>query len=594
VEIAAPATTAVHAGLISSENSADRTAHRPHPMVASDRRSARRRLPPALPFPILPGMSAHPLGSDTIAAIATPPGRGAVALLRVSGPGALAVLRRLAPSLAEASAPRRQRLLALRHPETGELLDRALATWFPAPGSYTGEDTVEITTHGGVLTPQLVLDALLAAGARAAEPGEFTRRAYLNGKLDLLQAEAVLDLIDGRSRALHRAAVHQMERGLSRRVAELRDAVIGTEALIAYSIDFPEEDEPPVPPERVRASAGDVLGRLDALLATAPEGELLRDGALTVLAGRPNSGKSSLFNALLGVERAIVTDVPGTTRDALEASVTLDGYPFRLVDTAGLRETADRVEEIGIEVARRYLAAADIVLFCVEAGREMDDDERKFIGEIDRARVIVVRTKADLHRAAPDADPVDGVRSILGSSSDADPVDGARSVVVASPDADPVDDVRSILGSSPDADPVGGAQSVRVTSSDADAVDDVRSVLGSSPDADPVDDVRSVRVAAAEGAGLTELRDALLAMAFGGILGEPGEAPLVTRARHARALRAARDEIAGFLEAMELSIPMELAATHLRAAAGSLEDLIGAVSIEDVLDRVFGQFCVGK
>jgi len=469
-------------------------------------------------------MTANPLGTDTIAAIATPPGRGAVALLRVSGAGALSILRRLASALGDAPEPRRQRLLALRHPETGELLDRALVTWFPAPGSYTGEETIEITTHGGVLTPQLVLDALLAAGARAAEPGEFTRRAYLNGKLDLLQAEAVLDLIDGRSRALHRAAVHQMERGLSRRVAELRDAVIGTEALIAYSIDFPEEDEPPVPPERVRASASDVLRRLDALLATAPEGELLRDGALTVLAGRPNSGKSSLFNALLGVERAIVTDVPGTTRDALEVSVTLDGYPFRLVDTAGLRETADRVEEIGIEVARRYLAAADIVLFCVEAGREMENDERQFIGEIDRARVVVVRTKADL---AGERDQGTGDSGKVDQDGDGDRM-------------------------------------------------------------------RSVRVAAAEGRGLTELRDALLAMAFGGILGEPGEAPLVTRARHARALRAARDEVAGFLEAMELAIPMELAATHLRAAAGALEDLIGAVSIEDVLDRVFGQFCVGK
>ncbi|HYJ79695.1 MAG TPA: GTPase, partial [Longimicrobiaceae bacterium] len=302
-------------------------------------------------------MPVNPLGTDTIAAIATPPGRSAVALLRVAGPGALDALRRVAPALEGAPEPRRPRLLALVHPETGELLDRGLATWFPAPGSYTGDDSVEITTHGGVLTPQLVLDALLAAGARRAEPGEFTRRAYLNGRLDLLQAEAVLDLIDGRSRALHRAAVHQLERGLSRRLAELRDALVGTEALIAYTIDFPDEDEPPVPPERVRAAAHAVLGRLDALLATAPEGELLREGALTVLAGRPNSGKSSLFNAMLGAERAIVTEIPGTTRDALEATVTLDGYPFRLVDTAGLRATADRVEGMGIDVARRYLAA---------------------------------------------------------------------------------------------------------------------------------------------------------------------------------------------------------------------------------------------
>ncbi|HEX8695636.1 MAG TPA: tRNA uridine-5-carboxymethylaminomethyl(34) synthesis GTPase MnmE [Longimicrobium sp.] len=465
-------------------------------------------------------MPAPPLTADTIAAIATPPGRGAVALLRVSGPGALGVLRGVAPSLDGAPAPRRQRLLALRHPETGERLDRGLVAFFPAPASYTGEDTVEITTHGGVLTPQLVLDALLAAGARAAEPGEFTRRAYLNGKLDLLQAEAVLDLIDGRSRALHRAAVHQMERGLSRRVEELRAAIVGTEALVAYSIDFPEEDEPPVPPARARASAADVLGRLDALLATAPEGELLREGALTVLAGRPNSGKSSLFNALLGVERAIVTDVPGTTRDALEASVTLDGYPFRLVDTAGLRETADRVETIGIEVARRYLAAADIVLFCVEAGRSVESDEREFLVGLDPARAVVVRTKSDLM-----GDRGQGT----GDSGN---------------------------------DLPGG--------------------------------VREVSVAATEGRGIPELRDALLGIAFGGILGEPGEAPLVTRGRHARALRSARGEVAAFLEAMDDAVPMELAATHLRAAAGALEDLIGAVTVDDVLDRVFGDFCVGK
>jgi tRNA modification GTPase len=456
-------------------------------------------------------MPISPLAADTIAAIATPQGRGAVALLRVSGPRAVDVLRRVAPAAADL-APRTQRLVALRHPETGELLDRALVTVFPAPASYTGEDTVEISTHGGVLTPQLVLDALLAAGARPAEPGEFTRRAYLNGKLDLLQAEAVGDLIEGRSRALHRAAVHQMERGLSRRIEELRSAVIGAESLIAYSIDFPEEDEPPVPPERVRSAVADVLARIDALLATAPEGELLREGALTVLAGRPNSGKSSLFNALLGTERAIVTEIPGTTRDALEASVTLDGYPFRLVDTAGLRETEDRVEGIGIEVARRYLAAADLVLFCIEAGRPLEPDERAFLSERDPARTVVVRTKADLHPS---------------SSTDDDAADAAH-------------------------------------------------------------------VAATEGTGMPALRDRLLALAFGHILGDPGEAPLVTRERHARALRAAREELVSFTLAMDEHVPMELAATHLRAAAGALEDLIGVVSVEDVLDRLFGDFCVGK
>ena len=459
-------------------------------------------------------MTISPLPNDTIAAIATAPGRGAVAMLRVSGPGARQVLARVAPSVDP--QPRVQKLVAIRHPETGELLDRALVTLFPAPGSYTGEDTVEISTHGGALTPQLVLGALLAAGARAALPGEFTRRAYLNGKLDLLQAEAVADLIDGRSPALHRAAVHQMERGLSRRIDELRGAILQAESLIAYSIDFPEEDEPPVPPARIRAAAGEVIRRMDALLATAPEGELLREGALTVLAGRPNSGKSSLFNALLGTERAIVTEIPGTTRDALEASVTVEGYPFRLVDTAGLRETADRVEGIGIEVARRYLSAADLVLFCAEAGRELGEDERAFLAGRDPDRTLLVRTKSDLTGTA-------------GSADDGEP-----------------------------------------------------------------DGMRAVSVAAVEGSGMPELRQALLRMAFGHILGEPGEAPLVTRERHARALHHARAEVAAFVDALDTAVPMELAATHLRAAAGELEDLIGAVTVDDVLDRVFGDFCVGK
>ncbi|MBB4636736.1 tRNA uridine-5-carboxymethylaminomethyl(34) synthesis GTPase MnmE [Longimicrobium terrae] len=454
-------------------------------------------------------MNSSLLSADTVAAIATAQGRGAVAMLRVSGPGASDVLRRVAPALGDPQ-PRVQRLAAIRHPESGELLDRGLVTWFPAPQSYTGQDTVEIATHGGVLTPQLVLDALFAAGARPAQPGEFTRRAYLNGRLDLLQAEAVADLIDGRSPALHRAAVNQMERGLSRRISDLRDAVIGTEALIAYSIDFPEEDEPPIPPARIRASALDVSAQLDALLRTAPEGELLREGALTVLAGRPNAGKSSLFNALLGMERAIVTDIPGTTRDALESALSIRGYPFRLVDTAGLRETVDVVEGMGIEVARRYLSAADIVLVLAEVGRELDDDERAFLASLPADRTLLVRTKAD---------QLNGVLD---------------------------------------------------------------------------DDGSAIHVSTATGAGLPELRGALLRTAFGAILGEPAEAPLVTRERHARALRTARDEIGGFVAALDDGVPMEFAATHLRAAAESLEDMVGAVSVDDVLDRVFGSFCVGK
>src|SRR2546421_4010774 len=271
-------------------------------------------------------------------------------------------------------------------------MDDALAACFPAPRSYTGEDLVELSTRGGLLVPAGALTALLAAGARPAAPGEFSRRAVLNGKLDLLQAEATADLIDSGSPALARRALRQLDRGLSQRLEQLRAELLELEAVIAYEIDFPEEDEGPVAPERVERAWRAVRERIAALLATAPEGERLREGALLVIAGRPNAGKSSLFNALLGRERAIVTEVPGTTRDAIEASAVIEGFPFRLVDTAGLRDSEERVERLGIEVSRKYLAAADLVLFC----EERDDPAREeFLAHV-QAPVVTVRTKVDV------------------------------------------------------------------------------------------------------------------------------------------------------------------------------------------------------
>jgi tRNA modification GTPase len=331
--------------------------------------------------------------THTIAAISTAPGRAAIAVVRASGPE---IRELIASVLGEGLPVRVPTLCWLRHPETGEPVDRVLATYFQAPASYTGEDMLELSCHGGPLAPQLVLEAVHAAGARPAEAGEFTRRAYVNGKLDLLQAEAILDLVDGRSKAQHRAAVLQLERGLSKRIEQLREAIVRCEALIVYEIDFPEEDEGPVPPQEIDGAARQVAERIDRLLETAAEGELIREGALTVIAGLPNAGKSSLFNALCGAERVIVTDEPGTTRDAVEAVVSLGGYPFRLVDTAGLREASGKVERIGIEVARRYLAGADVVLFCAEAGRSLAEEELGFLSELEANVVLVVRTKADL------------------------------------------------------------------------------------------------------------------------------------------------------------------------------------------------------
>ncbi len=386
----------------------------------------------------------------------------------------------------------------MAHPTTGEPVDEVLAACFPGPRSYSGEDLVEISTHGGLVVPAAAVAAFVAAGARLAEPGEFTRRAVLNGKMDLLQAEATADLIDAGSPAQRRRALHQLERGLSGRLAALRQEVLDLEGLIAYDIDFPEEDEGPVSEQRVRRAWSVVRGRVAELLRTAPEGERLREGALLVIAGRPNAGKSSLFNALLGAERAIVTEIPGTTRDAIEAHAVIEGFPFRLIDTAGLRESEERVERLGIEVSRKYLAAADLVLFC----EETDDPSRaEFLAQV-QAPVVVVRTKADLFGG-------DGVSVITG-------------------------------------------------------------------------------------AGLDTLRKRLAEVAFGQLLALGDVEPVVTRARHRTALERALAELDAFGAARAAGVDAAAAATHLRAAVTALDDLIGVVTADDVLDRVFATFCVGK
>ena len=401
------------------------------------------------------------------------------------------------------TSPRTVFRARLLHPESRELIDDCLAACFPGPHSYTGDDLVEISTHGGLVVPAAAVAALVAVGARPAEPGEFTRRAVLNGKMDLLQAEATADLIDAGSPAQRRRALQQLERGLSDRLAALRGEILELEALIAYDIDFPEEDEGPVSPERVRGAWSAVRERVAELLKTAPEGERLREGALLVIAGRPNAGKSALFNALLGTERAIVTEIPGTTRDAIEAHAVIEGFPFRLVDTAGLRESEERIERMGIEISKRYLEAADLILFC----RDRAEDELPDVGD---TPVVEVVTKSDLPNR-PSAHR-----------------------------------------------PIGPSVSV-VT-----------------------------------GAGLPELKRQLAQVAFGQLLALGDVEPVVTRARHRSALERARRELDEFWAARTSGVDAAAAATHLRAAVLALDDLIGAVTPEDVLDRVFAAFCVGK
>jgi tRNA modification GTPase len=329
--------------------------------------------------------------ADVIAALSTAPGRSAIAVIRLSGRGAIATAERVIPSL-ESFEPRRA-VLARAVGTDGSPIDQVIVTVYRGPQSYTGEDLVELASHGGLMVPAQILAALYAAGARPALPGEFTRRAVLNGKLDLLQAEAVGDLIDASAPAQARAALFQLDGGLSRRLQELREQLLDLLAVLSYDIDFPEEDDGPVPAERIGERLEGVIEAVGRLLATAPSGERLREGALVVLAGRPNAGKSSLFNALLGIERALVTEIPGTTRDAIEAHSEVHGWPVRLADTAGLRDADERLERMGIEVSRRYVHAADLLLLCVESGRPVSAEERQALADRDS---LLVRTKTDL------------------------------------------------------------------------------------------------------------------------------------------------------------------------------------------------------
>ena len=454
-------------------------------------------------FPRLQSRRQRPsLLADPIVALATPPGRGALALIRLSGAGSFAIAARCLEPFSP-TPPRTVFRARLLHPDSREPVDDCLAACFPAPHSYTGDDLVEISTHGGLVVPAAALAAFAAAGARPAEPGEFTRRAVLNGKMDLLQAEATADLIDAGSPVQRRRALHQLERGLSDRLTALRGEILELEALIAYDIDFPEEDEGPVSETTVRRAWCVVRDRVADLLKTAPEGERLREGALLVIAGRPNAGKSSLFNALLGTERAIVTEIPGTTRDAIEAHAVIEGFPFRLVDTAGLRESDERIEKLGIEVSRKYLAAADLVMYC----EEQDDPARATFLEQLKAPVVVVRTKSDRPSA----------HLPLGPS-----------------------------------------------------------------------------VSTVTGQGLPELRRRLAEVAFGKLLALGDVEPVVTRARHRAALERALAELDAFWAARAGGVDAAATATHLRAAVLALDELIGAVTPEDVLDRVFAAFCVGK
>lgn len=350
---------------------------------------------------------------ETIAAIATASGEAGIGIVRISGPLALAsaraLFRRRGAPLSSPPVSHHAYYGHVVRSGSEEPLDDCLFTYFRAPHSYTGEDVVELACHGSNLVLTLLLRALMEQGTRMAEPGEFTRRAFLNGRLDLAAAEAVIDVIRARTDASLRVATGQLSGRLSREIADYRLALITLLAEIEAAIDFPDDVEPPSDAD-LAARARAVRDRASNLLRTADAGRLYRQGAALVLAGRPNVGKSSLLNALLGEERAIVTEIPGTTRDVIEESLNLRGIPLRAIDTAGLRDTSDRVESLGVERTHAQIAAADLVLWLLDASEGLTDADRAIAGQLGVKSLVVVMNKMDRGASIGTAEVCDCLR----------------------------------------------------------------------------------------------------------------------------------------------------------------------------------------
>ena len=473
----------------------------------------------------------NPDPNDTIVAISTPPGRGGIGIVRLSGPDARAV-----------AAP----LLELRHPlaagqarfayivdTDNEVLDEAVVTFFAAPNSYTSEDIVEIAAHGSPVLLDYLLRASLRNGARLAEPGEFTQRAFLSGRLDLTQAEAVRDLIESTTLHQARLAAQQLGGALSRQIAPVKETLVHLIAALEAGIDFAEDDIDLLPASEIARQIEAIAAPLTALDSTFAYGRIVRDGFTLAIVGRPNAGKSSLFNRLVERDRAIVTAAPGTTRDLVTERVSLDGIPVELVDTAGLRDAVDEAETLGIAKSREAMAEADLVLLVRDATQPLHrEDEAAIAAHTDRPLLIALN-KRDL---APDTLPDTVLYIVPDAASDAVP------------------------NAPPQAAPAG---------------------------AHPV-----ISTSALTGEGLPELRRAILAALSAAA--PTGETALLTNLRQQQAVSGTVAALARAQQATAASIPHEMLLLDLYEALQSLDALTGATTTDDILNLIFSTFCIGK
>lgn len=476
--------------------------------------------------------------TDTIAAIATPPGVGGIGVIRVSGADAFALvlplIQRPRSSKEQREVPPSHQLTYARviDPVTQEVLDDVLVAFMQAPHTYTREDVVEIQGHGGPLVLRRILSAVLTQGTRMAQPGEFTLRAFLNGRIDLAQAEAVMDLIGAQTEAGQRLAVQQLRGRLSEQLQVARHAILNVIAQIEVSIDFPEEDVPMPQATTLQGLIEEALRQIEQLLAGAEQGRLYKQGLRTAIIGRPNVGKSSLLNALLRTERAIVTSVAGTTRDTVEEVVNLRGIPLHLIDTAGITPTDNPIEQIGVQRSRAAAEGADVVLLVFDGSEALSEQDRNICAEVQ----------------------VMGFGTAQNSTIS---FNRKRPVIVVVNKADVLQGID---------------------------VDELQRLWPMST---------FVHTSTHTGSGLPALEDAIAELVLAGKT-VSSESVLVTSARHQEALQRASGHLRAAQGSLEQVLPLDFVSIDLRAAYEALGEVTGEAASDDLLNTIFHEFCIGK
>ncbi|GAB6159133.1 tRNA uridine-5-carboxymethylaminomethyl(34) synthesis GTPase MnmE [Desulfotomaculum varum] len=459
--------------------------------------------------------------NDTIVAIATPLGEGSIGVIRISGPEAIAVGRRIfQPKVNRHWYVKDNYKLVYGHvvdPATGEIIDEVLLSVMRGPRSFTAEDVVEISCHGGIVPLRRVLDVVLRQGARLAEPGEFSKRAFLNGRLDLAQAESIIDIIRAKTDAGAKIALSQLGGKLSQQINELQQELLGLLAGIEATIDFPEDDIPDESLQNMAERCTLLIKVIDQLLDHAATGKVYREGLRTVIVGKPNVGKSSLLNALLREQRAIVTDIPGTTRDVIEEVINIKGVPLKLIDTAGFRETQDLVEQLGVEKSRALLHQADLVLFVLDAATGLTDEDLQVVDLVKDKKVLVIINKIDINRPAFDF----GQLQQLISYSDI------------------------------------------------------------------------LEISAQKNIGLDRLEQSILNLVLAGKV-TAADQITVANSRHKNALERAKLHLEEARRGLTAAVPADLVAIDLKSAWEILGEITGNHVTEDLIDRIFADFCIGK